>query len=160
MINRIKALLAKGTEASAEASAATGEEDELRLAAAALLVEAAHIDGQFEAVERDRICRLLASEFALEPVETETLVAAAEAEVRASGQLYAFTRVIKDRYSAAQRIGMIEMLWEVAYADGRLDHFESNLIRRVGGLIYVSDRDRGEARKRVMQRLGISGTPV
>ena len=51
---------------------------------------------------------------------------------------------------------MIEMLWEVAFADGRLDHFESNLIRRVGGLIFVSDRDRGDARKRVMARLGIT----
>ena len=50
---------------------------------------------------------------------------------------------------------MIEMLWEVAFADGKADHYEKNLISRVAGLIFVSDKDRGEARKRVLARLGI-----
>ena len=52
------------------------------------------------------------------------------------------------------------MLWEVAFADGNLDHFESNLISRIAGLIFVSDRDRGDAKKRVMARLGINPTKV
>jgi uncharacterized tellurite resistance protein B-like protein len=52
---------------------------------------------------------------------------------------------------------MIEMLWEVAFSDGREDAFEKNLIQRVAGLIFVSDKDRGLARKRVMARLGIGG---
>ena len=47
------------------------------------------------------------------------------------------------------------MLWEVAYADGVLHDYEANLMRRVGGLIYVTDRDRGDARRRVLERLGI-----
>jgi len=49
----------------------------------------------------------------------------------------------------------VEMLWEVVYADGVLHDYEANLLRRIGGLIYVSDMDRGNARKRVMTRLGI-----
>jgi uncharacterized tellurite resistance protein B-like protein len=49
---------------------------------------------------------------------------------------------------------MIEMLWEVAFADGNVDYYESNLISRIAGLIYVNDIDRGEAKKRVMARLG------
>jgi uncharacterized tellurite resistance protein B-like protein len=53
---------------------------------------------------------------------------------------------------------IIEMLWEVVYADGVLHDYEANLLRRIGGLIYVSDRDRGAARKRVMKRLGIDKT--
>jgi uncharacterized tellurite resistance protein B-like protein len=65
------------------------------------------------------------------------------------------TRAIVDRFDEAERVGMIEMLWEVVYADGRVDDYEANLLRRVGGLIYVSDRDRGEARKRVEARLGL-----
>ena len=48
---------------------------------------------------------------------------------------------------------LIELLWEVVYSDGSLHAYESNLLRRIGGLIYVSDRDRGDARKRVLQRL-------
>ena len=77
--------------------------------------------------------------------------------MRETSQLYAFTRVVKDRFDEIERVDMIEMLWEVAFADGHADDFEHNLIQRVAGLIYVSDRDRGAARKRVMARLGISG---
>ena len=80
--------------------------------------------------------------------------------VENAGDLYAFTRIIKDRYEHEQRIEMVEMLWEVAFADGNLDHFESNLISRIAGLIFVSDRDRGDAKKRVMARLGINHTKV
>jgi uncharacterized tellurite resistance protein B-like protein len=49
---------------------------------------------------------------------------------------------------------MIEMLWEVVYADGNVDHLEANLLRRVAGLLYVTDRESGEARKRVLDRKG------
>ena len=73
-----------------------------------------------------------------------------------AGDLYTFTRVIKDKYEPKQRIALIEMLWEVAFADGNVDYYEANLISRVAGLIFVNDFDRGEARKRVMARLGIS----
>ena len=64
--------------------------------------------------------------------------------------------MIKDRYTPEERIGMIEMLWQVAFADGNVDMYESNLIRRVAGLIYVSDIERGRAKKRVQARLGIN----
>ena len=164
MLNRIKSLFADrggGAEAeSAESATSATSADELALASAALLVESACMDGDFDDAERQTITRILRGHFALSDEETETLIAEAERAVDHSGQLYGFTRVIKDRYSAAERIGMIEMLWEVAYADGRLDHFESNLISRVCGLIFVSDRDRGDARKRVVARLGIPSAPV
>jgi uncharacterized tellurite resistance protein B-like protein len=67
-----------------------------------------------------------------------------------------FTRTIKDGYSPEDRVEIIEMLWEVAYADGVLHDYEANLLRRVGGLIYVSDQDRGDARKRVLTRMGLA----
>jgi len=70
-----------------------------------------------------------------------------------SVHLHRYTKTIKDRFSEAERVELIELLWEVVYADGELHAHESNLLRRIGGLIYVSDRDRGDARKRVMQRL-------
>jgi len=53
---------------------------------------------------------------------------------------------------------MMEMLWEVAYADGRLHEYEASLARQVAGLIHVSDRDNGAARKRVLARLGLPDT--
>jgi uncharacterized tellurite resistance protein B-like protein len=150
MINRIKALFSEGS-----AKAGPLGKDELQAAAAALLVEAACMDGHFDADERKSILALMKSHFDLNNEESETLIAEAEAVVEESGDLYTFTRVIKDRYETKQRIEMIEMLWEVAFADGSVDYFEANLISRIAGLIYVNDRDRGEARKRVMARLGI-----
>ena len=86
-------------------------------------------------------------------------VLAARQTVEDSTQLYAFTRVIQERFSDEERIGMIEMLWEVAYADGHLHEYESSLVRRVSGLIYVADRDSGAARKRVRQRLEAAELP-
>jgi uncharacterized tellurite resistance protein B-like protein len=148
MINRILALFEE------TGSTVLSKPDELQLAAAALLVEAASMDGDFEAAEHAKITRLLIDRFALTAEEAETLIEEAIAAVDETGQLYGFTRVVKDRYETSDRIRMIEMLWEVAFADGQVDHFESNLIRRIGGLLFVSDRDRGLAKQRVMARLG------
>lgn len=159
MINRFKSLFAAATGDGAVPEG-PGRDEELHLAAAALLVEAACLDGHFHGDERDRITALLGQQFDLADEETATLIDEAEAAINETGDLFLFTKVIKDRYSAEERVGMIEMLWEVAFADGELDHFEANLIRRVGGLIYVSDRDRGEARKRVMARLGMEDSSV
>jgi len=88
------------------------------------------------------------------------MIEEAEQAVQETGQLYGFTRVIKDRYTPEERVRMIEWLWQVAFADGNVDMFESNLIRRIAGLIYVSDVDRGRAKKRVQARLGINESPV
>ena len=92
--------------------------------------------------------------FGLNNEESETLVNETQSVMEQTGDLYSFTRVIKNRFDQQERIQMIEMLWEVAFADGNVDYYESNLISRIAGLIYVNDIDRGEAKKRVMARLG------
>jgi uncharacterized tellurite resistance protein B-like protein len=65
--------------------------------------------------------------------------------------------VIKAKFSLEERIDLMEMLWEVVYADGELHHYEANLMRRLAGLLHVSDRDVGAARKRAQARLESSG---
>lgn len=155
MINRLRALFG-GDEAEEQIPAV----EALPLAAAALLVEAACMDGDFDDDERATITNLLTGHFELSAEEIAEILEQAEEAVNNTGQLYAFTRVVKDRFSAEERISMIEMIWEVAYADGRVDHYESNLIRRIAGLLFVSDRDRGVAQKRVRARLGITSPSV
>ena len=150
MINRIKELFLEGST-----KVSRPKKDELQAAAAALLVEAACMDGNFDDQERKSIISLMEQHFNLNDEESLTLISEAEKIIENAGDLYAFTRVIKDRYGPEQRIEMVEMLWEVAFADGNVDHYEANLISRIAGLIFVSDRDRGAARKRVMARLGI-----
>ncbi len=151
MIARIKALL-RGGDGIPEGAKGRHEEDDLHLAAAALLVETACMDGHVDEAERDTITALLQSRFGLDAGEAGALIDAGHEAVTDSSQLYGFTRVIKDRFSDEERIRLIEMLWEVAYADGHVHHYESSLVRRVAGLIYVTDRDSGDARKRVLAR--------
>jgi uncharacterized tellurite resistance protein B-like protein len=143
----------------AKSDAADGHHtvDEIHLAAAALLVEAASIDADFDAAERARIIAFAENRLGLDTDEAHTLVAAAETAVGDATQLYRFTSAVKDNFSYDERVGLIETLWEVVYADGEADEFESQLMRRVGGLIYVTDRDRGEARKRVLARRAAPG---
>jgi uncharacterized tellurite resistance protein B-like protein len=129
---------------------------ERQLAAAALMVEAATMDSEFETQERARIQQLLQNHFALSDLEATQLLAEAETAAAASVEWHSFTRAIKNGFEPAERIALIEMLWEVAYADGVLHDYEASLLRRITGLIYVSDRDSGEARKRVLARLGLS----
>ena len=150
MIDRIKTLLSAG----GANGAGQAREDTPRLAAAALLVEAACMDGDFDGDERDAICAALGVHFGLSNEEAGTLIGEAEAAHHEATDLHRFTRTINDRYEHADRIAVMEMLWAVVYADGRLHAYEANLIRRVGGLLHITDRERGEARKRVLARAG------
>ncbi len=129
--------------------------NQLEVAVAALLVEAARMGDRFDEAERRVIERILSRSYQLSSDATVQLVTAAEDIDVGSTQLFPFTHVIAERMTPQQRVGVIEMLWETVYADGSLSPDDDALIRQVAGLIYVSDRDRGEARLRVMRRLGV-----
>ena len=154
MLNRIKALLLNGGGPAVQA--VTGPRpDELEVAAAALLVEAAQMDDRYEDQERAKIAALMKAHFGLSEEEVESLLAEAQRRVGESLQLFGFTRIVMERFSYDERVQLMEMLWEVAYADGKLHDYEASLIRRIAGLIHVPDRDNGDARKRALGRLGL-----
>jgi len=141
----------------AESPAVTTGPEDLHIAVAALLIEAARMDESFDAGERTTIERLLAKRFDLTPDSVHKLVEAAEERVENSTQYFPFTREITKSLSTEQRVGIIEMLWEVAYSDGVLDPQEDMLLRQIAGLIHVPDRDRGMARKRAMEKTAARG---
>ena len=151
MIERFKKLFSR-----ASAPAEAPSDAELRLAGAVLMVEAAHMDADYDVTERRTIAAALRRHFRLDELETAALLDMAERVHENATELSRFTKTIKDRYSPEERIEMIEMLWEVVYADGELHAYEANLMRRLGGLLYVTDQERGDARKRVLQRMGIT----
>ncbi len=151
MLDRLKALLQGARAGAADIDA----HEKVRLAAAALLVEAAMMDGTLDDLERASILSLLQDRFRLTTEEAGELLRDAETSVDRSTQLQPYARSIKDGFDYDERVGLIEMLWEVAYADGQLHDYESNLVRRICGLLYVSDQDSGAARKRALARLGI-----
>lgn len=155
MLKRIKSMFAEKADGTTKRA---DDEGALKLAACALLVEAAIMDGNFDAGERTVIEQLLQNRFELSSDEARELIGDAEQEVEGSVELYGFARTIKDTLEHDQRIEIIEMLWQVVLADGEVHHYESNLIRRLAGLIYVSDPESGAAKKRVVARINIDGS--
>lgn len=155
MLNKIRAFFAEEWDRRGD-GAVRHPIDELQLAAATLLVEAARMDDAIDEGERRRIVDLVRRRFGLSAEEGEALLSEAMRETDGPLPWHRITATIKDRFSHEDRIELIEMLWEVVYADGELHHLESNMMRRIGGLLYVSDQDRGAARLRVLDRLGLS----
>ncbi|CAO3422588.1 tellurite resistance TerB family protein [Azospirillum doebereinerae] len=156
MLNRIKAFFTSD-------EAPEREEDAVHAAAAALLVEAARTDNTITESERERILAVTRRYFHLSEDEAQDLLSAAVFDTEGTSPYHRYVSVIMERCPPDQRLWIVEMLWEVAYADGQLNDLEASLLRRIGGLLHISDLDRGEARKRVLARLGLpedTGLPV
>jgi uncharacterized tellurite resistance protein B-like protein len=152
MLDKLRKFLSGAVGAPAPSDA----DEELKLAVAVLLVEAARLDANYEVAERRIIAGGLRRHFGLDELETATLLELAERTQSQTTELSRYAKAIKDRYTPEQRVALIELLFELVYSDRVLHVFEANLMRRVGGLIYVSDRERGAAQKRVLERLGLT----
>jgi uncharacterized tellurite resistance protein B-like protein len=146
MLAHVKAFL-QDRQGRARAPDGRHNDEELRLA------------GRFDPKERARVAAVLQTRFALDAAEVSSLIDAAAGVVDESVEIYGFTRLVKQNFDHDERVKLIEMLWEVAYADGELHPFEANLLRRVSGLLYVTDQESGAARKRVISRLGAADHP-
>ncbi len=123
--------------------------DDEKLAAAALMVEVATHDGEFSRSEREHILYLLEHRLGLSSQDALELFVEALATQNDASHMLDFTRKIKDHFDEAGREHILELLWEVVFADGQEDAYESNLMRRVTGLLYISDRRSGMLRKKV-----------
>jgi len=128
-------------------------EDEYKVACTALLCEAASMDGVFDDNEKKLILVLIQKQFNVDENEANKIYIEGKSLAENSAQLYGFTRIIKESWDNKKRISLLEMLWELAYVDGELDASEDMLIRRIAGLIHVEDRDRIEAKQRVLKKI-------
>lgn len=126
------------------------------LAVAALMVRIARADDNYEEAERIRIDAILRRRRGLSAREAAERRAAAEMVEAEAPDTVRFTRLIKDRISLEDRIGVIAAMWEVTYADGARGADEETLVRLTAGLLGVPDRDSNLARQRVMRDMGLS----
>lgn len=149
MLKSFKKLVDQLTDTTADNADA---DSQLAEAAAVLLVVAATMDGEFDQRERDAALKSLSQHFDISAFEAQNLLRKGEQKAGSAVEYSRYTIAIRSRYTQEQRIEIIEMLWEVVLADGVLHAYEANLLRRMGGLIHVSDRENGEARKRVEER--------
>jgi len=132
---------------------ADAHEHALRLATAALTVEALRADYQVGASEREVALAGLASIFELGREETEQLLTLAEQEADEGTSLFQFTHLIDRHYPREDKVRVIELLWRVAYADGHKDAHEEHLIRKVADLLHLPHSEFIRARLRVEESL-------
>jgi uncharacterized tellurite resistance protein B-like protein len=138
---------------TSDQEAATFEEDDYRLAAAALLFHIADVDGEVSAEERKRLKVLVAETFQLDGPEATRLVAAAEKSEHEAVDFYHFTSVLKRALDVDGRRKIVELLWQMAMTDGVVHEFEENVIWRVAELLGISSRDRIVLRQQVAGEL-------
>jgi uncharacterized tellurite resistance protein B-like protein len=124
-------------------------DDDYRLAAAALLVHAAAIDGELSQIERDKLHSVIRQRFVLDDAKTDELIARATAAERESVDLYHFTHLLNRMLDEEGRAKIIEMMWEIVYADGKRDELEDNLLWRAADLLGVSPQERISLRRRI-----------
>ncbi len=127
-------------------------ENDYRLSAAALLIHAATIDGAVSDAEREKLSVLVKQRFKLGDAEVDKLLqTATDAELNAI-DLYGFTSLLNRPMDDEARHRLVEMMWEVVYADGRVSEFEDNLLWRAADLLHVPSRERIELRRRVASK--------
>ena len=124
-------------------------ENDYRRAAAALLVHVATLDGELTDVKRHKLHAILETQYGLDPGATDELIADATQDDREAVDFYHFTSLLMRTLDEAGRLRIVEMLWEMVYADGAVSEFEANVMWRVADLLAVSARDRITLRERV-----------
>ncbi|WP_306253340.1 TerB family tellurite resistance protein [Parvularcula sp. IMCC14364] len=149
MLDRILKKLA-GTDSTEEAQEKT---DPGQLAYTALLVEAARIDESYTETEAGLIDQLIMREFSLDAEAAGALRREAEKAQAEATDIYRFSSVVKNGFSPEEKIELLEGMWEIILSDNQTDKYEEMIMRRLIGLIYVSDQDSARARQRVEARI-------
>ena len=114
----------------------------------ALLIHAAKIDENYTEIEKKIIKKAIIDLNEISSDEAEKMLELAEKKEKESNQIVEFTREAK-KYSMEFRLKIIEIIWKIVYSDGTNDNYESNLIRRICGLLYISDKDNGIIKMKV-----------
>ena len=113
-----------------------------------LMIEAANTDGEVTQVELNKISHSLINVFQEDPKAVEVSLTKAFENKDNSKSLYYYTSKLNKSYSNEDKIKLIEVLWEIILADNEIHDFETNLIRRLAGLLYISDVECGNAKIR------------
>ena len=117
-----------------------------------LMIEAAYTDGNIDKNELSKITKSLVNTFNEDAKDVDLMLKEAVKNKNNSKSLHHYTSFINKNFDDDKKLLLIEALWEIVLSDGQIHDFESNLIRRVAGLLYVSDVNSGNARKRALDK--------
>ena len=139
MINKIKDLLTNfGNKEEIEEES---DLSQLNNACAALLIEIAFADKEFDETEKISLKQTLIGTYCIESNEIDEIIKDAENTVSESTSLYGYTRIVNDEFEYKDKLNLLRNLWKVAYADGNLDKYEEHLIRKISDLVHISHSD-------------------
>ena len=150
MIDRFKKFFGNDAQERPDKTAPQQTHDVL-VATCALLLEMAHIDGEFSDVERERIMSILKSQYNLSEEDALDLMDAAREEITKSIDLWQFTNLINKNYTEEEKIRIIETIWRVVYADGILEKYEDYLVHQLGKLLRLTHSQLIEAKLKVKE---------
>jgi len=126
---------------------------DIRIATCALLLEMSNIDGEFSALERESIISILKRNFDLSDEHATTLLEASNEELKGSVDIWQFTNLINQNYSIEEKIRVVEMVWDVVYADGKLEKHEDYLVHKLATLLRLTHKQLIEAKLKVKKFL-------
>ena len=134
---------------------ANNDEGDLHLLCG-LMMEAANVDGQIDQVEINKIHKVLIDVFNENPLSVEVELQKCLDEIGDNKSLYSFTSKINKSFESEKKMLLLEILWEIILEDGHVHDFESNLVRRLAGLLYISDVQCGNAKKKALDKININ----
>lgn len=150
MINLVKQFFGKTISTDSDQKKKE-ESHDIRIATCALLLEMANIDGEFSEEEQENIISMLKKNFQLSDEYTAELIKSSQKELKGSIDLWQFTNLINQNYSRDEKIYIVEMIWEVVYADGKLDKHEDYLIHKLGKLLRLSHKELINAKVKILR---------
>ncbi len=113
----------------------------LQLASAALMIELSKSDQEIDETETAKLVKILKERFELEQDDLHELITLAEEDVREATSLYQFTSLMNEHFNYGEKVQLVMNMWEVAFADGKIDRYEEHLIRKVAELLYLDHKD-------------------
>jgi uncharacterized tellurite resistance protein B-like protein len=151
MIDLVKRFFGK-REGERTSAAEDRSDHDIQVATCALLLEMSNIDGVFSQEERDRIVSILEKEYNMTHEYVEGLIHEADRDLKESVDLWQFTNLINQNYTEAERIRVVELIWEIAYTDGRLDQHEDYFVHKLANLLRLTHPQLIDAKLRVKGR--------
>ena len=152
MLDGLRQFIADIVSPSADPDVRAFDDTDYRLAATALLVHVVSLDGEPTAIEKRKLHSLIESRFKLDPGTADQLIASATRVEGEAVDLYHFTSVIMRSVNEEGRLRIVEMMWELVYADGQVSEFEDNVVWRAADLLGISSRDRIDLKHRVAEQ--------
>ncbi len=154
MIDLVKKFFGKGAQ-----NGPAGKKEsvhDLRIATCALLLEMSQIDGEFSESERESILAIIKREYGVGDEYITAIIETADKELKGSLDLWQFTNLINQNYTQEEKIKIIEMVWHIAYTDGRLEKHEDFLVHKMANLLRLTHRQLIDTKVAVRKAMGIA----